>query len=89
MASTVSQIIEDIRSFRPIDIKFIQRCINDFLADITQYHKHGLFPPNHYTFRAGQNLPDKEFRYLRTVIVTAAVHWGFNSKLRIAPNSSF
>ena len=35
--------------------------------------------PNHYAFRAGQNLPDKEFRYLRTVIVTAAVHWGFNS----------
>ena len=32
--------------------------------------------------RAGQNLPDKEFRYLRTVIVTAAVYWGFNSKLR-------
>ena len=39
--------------------------------------------PNHYTFRAGQNLPDKEFRYLRTVIVTAAVHWGFSSKLRL------
>ena len=39
--------------------------------------------PDHYAFRAGQNLPDKEFRYLRTVIVTAAVHWGFNSKLRI------
>ena len=38
--------------------------------------------PDHYTFRAGQNLPDKEFRYLRTVIVTAAVHWGFNSYLR-------
>ena len=38
--------------------------------------------PNHYAFRAGQNLPDKEFRYLRTVIVTAAVHWGFSSKLR-------
>ena len=37
--------------------------------------------PNHYTFRAGQNLPDKEFRYLRTVIVTAAVYWGFNSRL--------
>ena len=43
--------------------------------------------PNHYAFRAGQNLPDKEFRYLRTVIVTAAVHWGFSSKLRITPNS--
>ena len=37
--------------------------------------------PNHYTIRAGQNLPDKEFRYLRTVIVTAAVYWGFNSVL--------
>ena len=27
---------------------------------------------NHFTIRAGRNLPDKEFRYLRTVIVTAA-----------------
>ena len=34
--------------------------------------------PNHYAFRAGRNLPDKEFRYLRTVIVTAAVHRGFS-----------
>ena len=39
--------------------------------------------PNHYAFRAGRNLPDKEFRYLRTVIVTAAVYWGLNSKLRL------
>ena len=39
--------------------------------------------PYDYSIRAGQNLPDKEFRYLRTVIVTAAVHWGFSSKLRI------
>ena len=35
------------------------------------------------TIRAGRNLPDKEFRYLRTVIVTAAVYWGFISKLRL------
>jgi hypothetical protein len=35
-----------------------------------------------YAIRAGRNLPDKEFRYLRTVIVTAAVYWGFNSELR-------
>ena len=35
--------------------------------------------PYHYSIRAGQNLPDKEFRYLRTVIVTAAVHRGFSS----------
>ena len=41
-----------------------------------------------YTVRAGRNLPDKEFRYLRTVIVTAAVHRGFSSKLRLAPNLS-
>ena len=37
---------------------------------------------NHYAFRAGRNLPDKEFRYLRTVIVTAAVYRGLNSRLR-------
>ena len=36
---------------------------------------------NRYAIRAGRNLPDKEFRYLRTVIVTAAVYWGFNSPL--------
>ena len=38
--------------------------------------------PNRYAFRAGRNLPDKEFRYLRTVIVTAAVHRGFGRELR-------
>ena len=33
--------------------------------------------------RTGQfHLPDKEFRYLRTVIVTAAVYRRFGSKLR-------
>ncbi len=39
--------------------------------------------PDRYTIRAGQNLPDKEFRYLRTVIVTAAVYRGFNSELSL------
>ncbi len=40
-----------------------------------------------YAIRAGRNLPDKEFRYLRTVIVTAAVYWGFGSQLlRVTPN---
>jgi hypothetical protein len=43
--------------------------------------------PDRYTIRAGRNLPDKEFRYLRTVIVTAAVYWGFSSALRVAPNA--
>src|SRR5690606_41070726 len=35
-----------------------------------------------YSIRAGRNLPAKEFRYLRTVIVTAAVYRGFDSPLR-------
>ena len=41
-----------------------------------------------YAIRAGRNLPDKEFRYLRTVIVTAAVYRGFSSKRRLAANLS-
>ena len=44
--------------------------------------------PSRYAIRAGQNLPDKEFRYLRTVIVTAAVHWGLSSVLWLAPDTS-
>ena len=39
-----------------------------------------------YAFHAGRNLPDKELRYLRTVIVTAAVYWGFGRKLRLSTN---
>ena len=38
-----------------------------------------------YAFRAGRNLPDKGLRYLRTVIVTAAVHRGFRSELALLP----
>ena len=41
--------------------------------------------PARDTIRAGRNLPDKEFRYLRTVIVTAAVHRGFSSELITPP----
>ena len=44
--------------------------------------------PNRYAIRAGRNLPDKEFRYLRTVIVTAAVYWGLASGLRLAADPS-
>ncbi len=42
--------------------------------------------PDRYAIRAGRNLPDKEFRYLRTVIVTAAIHQGLNSKLHLTIN---
>ncbi len=45
--------------------------------------------PTRYAIHAGRNLPDKELRYLRTVIVTAAVYRGFNSELRLAANPSY
>src|SRR5688500_19328718 len=38
--------------------------------------------PSRYAIRAGRNLPDKEFSYLRTVIVTAAVYRCFGSRLK-------
>ena len=44
--------------------------------------------PSRYAIRAGRNLPDKEFRYLRTVIVTAAIHQGFDSRLHLADDLS-
>ena len=57
------------------------------------FHRHYNFTeilvetaPKRYTIRAGRNLPDKEFRYLRTVIVTADIHRGFGSELRLAPD---
>ncbi len=49
---------------------------------------HTSKPPTYptYAIRAGRNLPDKEFRYLRTVIVTAAVYRGFDQELRVTAN---
>src|SRR5581483_12467039 len=42
-------------------------------------------PPGSLLTRA-IHLPDKEFRYLRTVLVTAAVYRGLDSKLRPKAN---
>ncbi len=42
--------------------------------------------PSRYAIHAGRYLTDKEFRYLRTVIVTAAVYSGFDQELCIAAN---
>ena len=44
--------------------------------------------PTRYAFHAGRNLPDKEFRYLRTVIVTAAVYSGLSAELCLAADPS-
>ena len=45
--------------------------------------------PTRYAIHAGRNLPDKGLRYLRTVIVTAAVYWGFNSELCLTADPSY
>src|SRR5437879_12716988 len=41
-------------------------------------------PSIRYAIHAGRNLPDKEFRYLSTGMVTAAVYGGFGTPLRLA-----
>ena len=41
-----------------------------------------------YAIHAGRNLPDKGLRYLRTVIVTAAVYRGFDSELLLTDDPS-
>src|SRR5262245_40578280 len=41
-----------------------------------------------YAIHAGRNLPDKELRYLRTVIVTAAVYRGFGRQLPLRSSAS-
>ena len=50
--------------------------VSPLLADV------GKFDPDYIGILV---LPDKEFRYLRTVIVTAAVHWGFSSHREALP----
>ena len=45
--------------------------------------------PTRYAIHARRNLPDKVLRYLRTVIVTAAVYWGFNSELCLTADPSY
>ena len=44
--------------------------------------------PSGYAIPAGRNLPDKEFRYLRTIIVIAGVHPRLDSKLLPKDNLS-
>ncbi|CAA0826432.1 Unknown protein [Striga hermonthica] len=45
--------------------------------------------PDCYAFRAGQSPLDKEFCNLRTVIVTTAVHRGFDRRLRCRQVTNF
>jgi hypothetical protein len=60
----------------------LRRATGVFTGTTNSQHSTLRQRSNRYAIRAGRNLPDKEFRYLRTVIVTAAVYRGFNSRLR-------
>ena len=51
--------------------------VNGIFTDIASSSSFSLRQsPTRYAIRAGRNLHDKEFRYHRTVIVTAGVHQG-------------
>ena len=61
----------------------VQSWVTGIFADTTISPSPSLRQrPSRYAIRAGRNLPDKEFRYLRTVIVTAAIHRCFGLELR-------
>ena len=62
---------------------FVQLCVESIFTPlaISPSTLLGQFA-SRYAIRAGRNSPDKEFRYLRTVIVTAGVHPRFSRQLR-------
>jgi hypothetical protein len=63
----------------------VQSWVTGIFADTTISPSPSLRQrPSRYAVRAGRNLPDKEFRYLRTVIVTAAIHRCFGLERRPA-----
>uniref|UniRef100_K4AWG3 Uncharacterized protein n=1 Tax=Solanum lycopersicum TaxID=4081 RepID=K4AWG3_SOLLC len=73
---------------RPTPIEIVYQRLSLVLQVLTQgslhLHIHVYFTktfseivPNRYAFHAGRNLPDKEFCYLRIIIVTDGVHRGF------------
>ena len=65
----------------PWGLSVLVRVIRIFTDDPISPSPSSRQRSSRYSIRAGRNLPDKEFRYLRTVIVTAAVHRGFDSAL--------
>ena len=69
----------------PWGLSVLARVIRIFTDDPISPSPSSRQRSTRYSIRAGRNLPDKEFRYLRTVIVTAAVHRGFGSALARPP----
>jgi hypothetical protein len=56
-----------------------------FTGNSNSLSQHWRQRGSRYAIHAGRNLPAKEFRYLRTVRVTAAVYQGLDSKLLTLP----
>jgi len=58
---------------RGLSVLLLLRCIfTENSISLSQYWRQW---GSRYAIHAGRNLPDKGFRYLRTVMVTAAVCW--------------
>src|SRR5699024_2212589 len=75
-------VFPSCRGKDPVELSVLSRVMRIFTHSIISPGLSLRQCPSRCTFRAGRNLPDKEFRYLRTVIVTAAVYWGLSSALR-------
>src|ERR1700685_267102 len=67
----------------------MSRCLSVLLRVTSVFTRSAISPglwlrqwESRYAIRAGRNLPDKEFRYLRMVIVTTAVYRRLSSELR-------
>src|ERR1700746_3808352 len=67
----------------------MSRCLSVLLRVTSIFTRSAISPGlwlrqwgSRYAIRAGRNLPDKEFRYLRMVIVTTAVYRRLGSQLR-------
>src|SRR3981081_2829306 len=66
---------------------FVQVCVTRVFTGISVSPGPSLRQrPSRYTFRAGRNLPDKEFRYLRTVHLLRLITegWGCSPTLHVA-----
>jgi hypothetical protein len=65
---------------RGLSVLLLLRCIfTENSISLSQYWRQRK---SRYTIHAGRNLPDKGFRYLRTVMVTAAVCWDLYKKAK-------
>ena len=85
---TVGQRPSCSEGYAALDCSVLPRAVRIFTNSAISPGPWSRQRPSRYAVRAGRNLPDKEFRYLRTVIVTAAVYRGLASELRLAADPS-